>query len=188
MSSKISQMKCRHCGGPHKQSKCGQFIRDDTMASLLTQRTSRDITGNIAAIPKQILRMSVNKLELGIYIGNTYLKPENDWRSKPLNSFTKKQLISRYYKLAKDYDKQTDKTDKEAAAAAAAENQEQDVCPICLDSLSDKKLCTSPCGHTFCSDCFIRNITSDMSANKNASSCPCCRSLVIPLITRGYGR
>ena len=181
-------MKCRHCGGPHKQSKCGQFIRDDTMASLLTQRTSRDITGNIAAIPKQILRMSVNKLELGIYIGNTYLKPENDWRSKPLNSFTKKQLISRYYKLAKDYDEQVDKIDKEAAAAAAAaaaaENQEQDVCPICLDNLSDKKLCTSPCGHTFCSECFIINITQDISANKNASICPCCRSLVVPLVAR----
>ena len=177
-------MKCRHCGGPHKQSKCGQFIRDDAMASLLTQRVSRMC--NIAAIPKQILRMSVNKLETGLYVDNTFIKPTNDWRSKPLNSFTKKQLISRYYKLAKDYDEQTDKIDKEATAAAA-ENQEQDVCPICLDNLSDKKLCTSPCGHTFCSDCFIRNITSDISANKNASSCPCCRSLVIPLVTRRYG-
>ena len=175
MSSKISQMKCHHCGGSHKQSKCGQFIRDNAMASLLTQRVSRMC--NIAAIPKQILRMSVNKLETGLYVGDIFIKPENDWRSKPLSNFTKKQLISRYYKLAKYYDEQTDKADNEAA-----EKQEsEDVCPICLDSLSDKKLCTSLCGHTFCSDCFIRNITIDISSNKNASSCPCCRSIVIPI-------
>ena len=179
MSVKISKMKCHHCGGPHKQSKCGQFIRDSTMAQLLTQRASRSITGNIAAIPKHILRMSVNNLELGMYVSDTYLKPTINTRSKPLNSFTKKQLIDRYYKLAKDYDEQVDKIDKELAF-----QQEQDVCPICLDSLTDKKLCTSPCGHTFCSDCFIRNITADISANKRASSCPCCRSLVVPLVAR----
>ena len=168
-------MKCHHCGGPHKQSKCGQFVRDNTLAQLLIcQSASRYI--NITGVPKHILRMSVNKLETGIIIGDKFVKPDNDWRSKPLSNFTKKQLISRYYKLAKTYDEQAAKIDEEAA-----EKQEQDVCPICLDSLSDKKLCTSPCGHTFCSECFIRNITTDISSNKNASSCPCCRSVVIPL-------
>jgi len=176
-------MKCHHCGGQHKQSKCGQFVRDNTMANLLVY--SNGFLHNIAAVPKQILRMSVNKLEMGIIWHGEVVKPENDWRSKPLSCFTKKQLIDRYYKLTKSIDKQIDKIEKEAAEK---QEQEEDVCPICLDSLSDKKLCTSPCGHTFCSDCFIRNITSDMSANKNASSCPCCRSLVIPLIRRGYGR
>jgi hypothetical protein len=169
-------MKCHHCGGSHKQSKCGQFIRDDTMSQLLICQSSSRI--NIAAVPKHILRMSVNKLETGMYIDNKYIKPENDWRSKPLSNFTKKQLISRYYKLAKYYDEQTEKVDKEAAEK---QEQEEDICPICLDSLSGKKLCTSLCGHTFCSDCFIRNITTDISSNKNASSCPCCRSVVIPL-------
>jgi hypothetical protein len=100
-------MKCHHCGGSHKQSKCGQFIRDDTMSQLLICQSSSRI--NIAAVPKHILRMSVNKLETGMYIDNKYIKPENDWRSKPLSNFTKKQLISRYYKLAKYYDEQTEK-------------------------------------------------------------------------------
>lgn len=183
MSSKISKMKCHHCGGQHKQSKCGQFVRDNTMAQLLVY--SSGSCYNIAVVPKQILRMSVNKLEMGIIWHDEIVKPENDWRSKPLSSFTKKQLIDRHYKLTKSIDKQIE----QIVEKNRAEKQEtDDVCPICLDSLSDKKLCTSPCGHTFCSDCFIRNITSDMSANKNASSCPCCRSIVIPLITRGYGR
>jgi hypothetical protein len=183
MSSKISKMKCYHCGGQHKQSKCGQFARDSTMAQLLVYNSGSCY--NIAAVPKQILRISVNRLEMGIFWHGEIVKPENDWRSKPLSSFTKKQLIDRHYKLTKSIDKQIE----QIVEKNRAEKQEtDDVCPICLDSLSDKKLCTSPCGHTFCSDCFIRNITSDMSANKNASSCPCCRSLVIPLITRGYGR
>ena len=165
-------MKCYHCGGQHKQSKCGQFVRDNTMAQLLVYS----------------LRMSVNKLEIGIIWHDEIVKPENDWRSKPLSSFTKKQLIDRHYKLTKSIDKQIEQIEQIVEKNRAEKQETDDVCPICLDSLSDKKLCTSPCGHTFCSDCFIRNITSDMSANKNASSCPCCRSLVIPLITRGYGR
>lgn len=178
MSSKISKMKCYHCSGQHKQSKCGQFGRDNTLAQLLVFQ--KDICYNIETIPKQILRMSVNKLEMGVEVNGQFVKPENDWRSKPLNCFTKKQLIARYDKLTKSIDKQVEKI----AEKKRAEKQEsEDVCPICLDSLSDKKLCTSPCGHTFCSDCFIRNITSDISANKNASSCPCCRSLVIPFYT-----
>jgi len=181
MSVKNSEMKCHHCGGPHKQWKCGQFVRDNTMAQLLVY--SSGSCYNIAAVPKQILRISVNKLEMGIIWHDEIVKPENDWRSKPLNCFTKKQLTDRYYKLTKSIDEQVKKINKELA-----EKQEQDVCPICLDNLSDKKKCTSPCGHTFCSDCFIRNIATDISSNKNASSCPCCRSVVIPLVRRGYGR
>ena len=177
MSVKISKMKCHHCGGPHKQSKCGQFVRDNTMAQLLVHQNGSCY--NMAAIPKQILRMSVNILETGVWKYDELITPVNDWRSKPLSSFTKKQLTDRYYKLTKSIDEQVKKINKELA-----EKQEQDVCPICLDSLSDKKLCTSPCGHTFCSDCFIRNITADISANKRASSCPCCRSLVVPLVAR----
>jgi len=178
MSVKNSKMKCHHCGGPHKQSKCGQFDRDNTMAQLLVRNNS---CFNISAIPKQVLRIAINKLEMGVYVesNNHIVKPENNFRSKPLNCFTKKQLINRYYKLTKSIDEQVDKIDKELA-----EKQELDVCPICLDNLCDKKVCTSPCGHTFCSDCFIRNITADISANKRASSCPCCRSLVVPLVAR----
>lgn len=178
MSVKNSKIKCYHCGGPHKQSKCGHFDRDNTMAQLLVRNNSYF---NITAIPKQVLRIAINKLELGVYVesNDQIVKPENNFRSKPLNCFTKKQLINRYYKLTKSIDEQVDKIDKKLA-----EKQEQDVCPICLDNLSDKKMCTSPCGHTFCSDCFIRNITADISANKRASSCPCCRSLVVPLVAR----
>lgn len=179
MSVKNSKMKCYHCGGQHKQSKCGQFIRDTTMAKLLVYQSGACY--DIGSIPKQIIRISVSKLETGVYVGSTnqFVKPENECRGKPLNCFTKKQLTDRYYKLTKSIDEQVKKINKELA-----EKQEQDVCPICLDSLSDKKLCTSPCGHTFCSDCFIRNITADISANKRASSCPCCRSLVVPLVAR----
>jgi len=184
MSSKISKMKCHHCGGQHKQSKCGQFVRDNTMAQLLVHNSA--YCYNIAAIPKQILRMSVNKLEMGIIWHGEVVKPENDWRSKPLSNFTKKQLIDRHSKLVKSIDKQIDKiVEKELAEK---QEQEEDTCPICLDNLSGKKKCTSLCGHTFCSDCFIRNIATDISSNKNASSCPCCRSVVIPLARRGYGR
>ena len=177
-------MKCYHCGGQHKQSKCGQFIRDTAMAKLLVYQ--RDDCYNIESIPKQILRISVNKLEMGVYVkyNSQFIKPENDWRSKPLNCFTKKQLIDRYYKLTKSIDEQVEKiVEKEHTKTQESE----DVCPICLDSLSGKNLCTSPCGHTFCSDCFIRNITTAISANKNGSNCPCCRSLIIPLVIQTYG-
>ena len=112
MSSKISKMKCHHCGGQHKQSKCGQFVRDNTMAQLLVHNSA--YCYNIAAIPKQILRMSVNKLEMGTIWHGEVVKPENDWRSKPLSNFTKKQLIDRYCKLVKSIDKQVDKIEKEA--------------------------------------------------------------------------
>jgi len=109
MSSKISKPLCLYCLGPHKQNKCGQFIRDDAVAELLAHCFGRDCNPN--TVSKNILRMTINKIEMGIYYCGKIVKPENDWRSKPLNKFTKKQLIYRYCKISADIDRQVDELD-----------------------------------------------------------------------------
>ena len=45
-------------------------------------------------------------------------------------------------------------------------------CNICFDDIKPNMLVNTPCGHTFCSDCFFEWM-------KENYTCPCCRTLVI---------
>lgn len=45
-------------------------------------------------------------------------------------------------------------------------------CNICFDDIVQDKLVNTPCGHTFCCDCFFHWM-------KENYTCPCCRTLVI---------
>ena len=45
-------------------------------------------------------------------------------------------------------------------------------CNICFDDIKSNMLVNTPCGHTFCNDCFFEWM-------KENYTCPCCRTLVI---------
>lgn len=45
-------------------------------------------------------------------------------------------------------------------------------CPICFENIGEKNYCKTDCGHIFCFKCIL-------TAFKNNSSCPCCRSELI---------
>ena len=48
-------------------------------------------------------------------------------------------------------------------------------CPICYDELSDA-VCTTKCGHKFCTDCFVQTIRR----LPQGACCPMCRASLIP--------
>ena len=45
-------------------------------------------------------------------------------------------------------------------------------CNICFDDIKSNMLVNTPCGHTFCNDCFFEWM-------KENYTCPCCRTLII---------
>tara|TARA_X000000368_G_C22750474_1_gene588150 strand:- start:257 stop:547 length:291 start_codon:yes stop_codon:yes gene_type:complete len=75
--------------------------------------------------------------------------------------------------------------ERQEAERQEAERQEteQNVCPICLDPLENQAQCTAPCGHTFCSLCFMRNISTELSRGHTAK-CPCCRRTTVEIDVR----
>jgi len=48
-------------------------------------------------------------------------------------------------------------------------------CPICFEVIGEKNYCKTDCGHIFCFKCIL-------TAFRNNSSCPCCRSELIESI------
>ena len=48
-------------------------------------------------------------------------------------------------------------------------------CPICYDELGDA-VCTTKCGHKFCTDCFVQTIRR----LPQGACCPMCRASLIP--------
>jgi len=48
-------------------------------------------------------------------------------------------------------------------------------CPICYDKLGDA-VCTTKCGHKFCTDCFVQTIRR----LPQGACCPMCRASLIP--------
>ena len=48
-------------------------------------------------------------------------------------------------------------------------------CPICYDKLGDA-VCTTKCGHKFCTDCFVQIIRK----LPQGACCPMCRASLIP--------
>ena len=50
-------------------------------------------------------------------------------------------------------------------------------CPICIEQIGQNgqntESCTTVCGHTFCTPCFLRLLNSDAQVK-----CPCCRLVI----------
>ena len=57
---------------------------------------------------------------------------------------------------------------KEASLLSSYKSQ----CNICFDNIKPNMLVNTPCGHSFCSECFFEWM-------KENYTCPCCRTLVI---------
>ncbi|MCI4386181.1 hypothetical protein PGIGA_G00059370 [Pangasianodon gigas] len=62
------------------------------------------------------------------------------------------------------------------AEASISVDQDQFICPVCLDLLSDPV--TTPCGHCFCKECI--NGCWDQEDLKDVYSCPQCRETFTP--------
>ena len=159
----------------------------ECIISDLTRKSKYDIN-ILRGISKNILRLAVTLLEYGrrysnTIIGGVVVRPSTQ-RSKPLCKFTKGQLVRRIVQISTDFNSQINtivarkrqEAERHEAERQEAERQEaeQNVCPICLDPLVNQAQCTSPCGHTFCSPCFVRNISTELSRG-NTARCPCCR-------------
>ena len=189
-----------NCSDNH--SKVGKHIHShqdhaiaECIISDLARKSKYDIN-ILRGISKNILRLTVTLLEYGrgysnTIIGCVVLRPSTQ-RSKPLCKFTKCQLVRRIVQIFLDFDsqintitarKKQEAERQEAERQEAERQQEQNVCPICLDPLENQAQCTAPCGHTFCSPCFMRNISTELSRGYTAK-CPCCRRTTVEIDVR----
>lgn len=187
MSSKNFKKTCAYCSGNHaNEGKCAQYGRDHSIAlSISCTNVSSDdkLQTNLNNVPKNILRLTVGIHEMGKVYRGHILYPRVQ-RSKPLSKFTKKQLIDRIIQTSKDFDEQADTiVAREKKEHTEREQAEENVCPICLDTLSNQAQCTSPCGHTFCSSCFITHLSTELS-RRNTVKCPCCRTTTAEITNR----
>ena len=165
--------------GKHAHSR-----QDVALAEYLISDLTCKWKQHLPDISKNILRLAVKLLEYGRrysnnIVGSIVLQPRTQ-RSKPLCKFTKGQLIRRIVQISTDFNSQINTI----TAQKEIQEAEQNVCPICLDPLGNQAQCTSPCGHTFCSPCFVKNISMELSRGDTAR-CAYCRTTTIDLTYQG---
>ena len=81
----------------------------------------------------------------------------------------KKDLLTRLYKTIKSK-KSKHKIMKVGKPVDLHINSESE-CAICLETLSDKNIAVTPCGHKFCFTCIAENLTI-------SKACPLCRATI----------
>jgi len=190
MSSRNFKNSSSNCSD--NDTKVGKHVhsrQDVAFAEYLVSDLTSKWKQHLPDISKNILRLAVNLLEYGRsysnnIVGRIVLHPRTQ-RSKPLCKFTKCQLVRRIVQISTDFNSQINTITarkRQEAERQEAERQEaeQNVCPICLDPLENQAQCTSPCGHTFCSPCFVRNISTELSRG-NTARCPCCRITTVEI-------
>ena len=170
------------------QTKIGKHVhsrQDVAFAEYLISDLTSKWKQHLPDISKNILRLAVNLLEYGrSYRNNTVgsiVLQSRTQRSKPLCKFTKCQLIRRIVRISTDFNSQINTI---TAQKERQEAEQNDCCPICLDPLENQAQCTSPCGHTFCSPCFVKNISMELSRGHTAR-CAYCRTTTIELTYQG---
>ena len=170
--------------GKHAHSR-----QDVALAEYLISDLTCKWKQHLPDISKNILRLAVNLLEYGRsyrnnIVGSIVLQSRTQ-RSKPLCKFTKCQLIRRLVQISTDFAEQvnTITAQKERQEAERQQEAEQNACPICLDPLENQAQCTSPCGHTFCSPCFVKNISMELSRGHTAR-CAYCRTTTVEVDVR----
>ena len=200
-----------NCSDNHaKVSKHVHSRQDVAFAEYLISDLTSKWKQHLTDISKNILRLAVNLLEYGRsysnnIVGSIVLQPRTQ-RSKPLCKFTKGQLIRRIVQISTDFNSQINtitaqkerqeaerqEAERQEAERQEAERQEEerqeeatqnDCCPICLDPLENQAQCTSPCGHTFCSPCFVKNISMELSRGHTAR-CAYCRTTTVEIDVR----
>jgi hypothetical protein len=179
MSSTNFKKSSSNCSD--NDTKVGKHVhsrQDVAFAEYLISDLTSKWKQHLPDISKNILRLAVNLLEYGRsysnnIVGSIVLQPRTQ-RSKPLCKFTKGQLVRRIVQISTDFNSQINTITAQKERQEAEEN----VCPICLDPLENQAQCTSPCGHTFCSPCFVKNITMELSRGHTAR-CPCCRKTTV---------
>ena len=176
----------------NNDTKVGKHVhsrQDVALAEYLISDLTCKWKQHLPDISKNILRLAVNLLEYGRsyrnnIVGSIVLQSRTQ-RSKPLCKFTKCQLIRRIVQISTDFNSQinTITAQKERQEAERQQEAEQNVCPICLDPLGNQAQCTSPCGHTFCSSCFVTHLSNELSRG-NTAKCPCCRRTTAEITNR----
>ena len=195
-----------NCSDNHaKVSKHVHSRQDVAFAEYLISDLTSKWKQHLTDISKNILRLAVNLLEYGRrysnnIVGSIVLQPRTQ-RSKPLCKFTKGQLVRRIVQISTDFNsqintitaqKERQEAERQEAERQEAERQEEerqeeatqnDCCPIGLDPLENQAQCTSPCGHTFCSPCFVKNISMELSRGHTAR-CAYCRTTTVEIDVR----
>jgi hypothetical protein len=96
--------------------------------------------------------------------------------TKPLGKHTKLQLEHLYVRIVRRLiDIFVEVRLDEKRYMKKNEEEEEQQCPICLESTKDKKTCTTTCGHSFCSPCFFTTMQSQID-QRGTSTCPLCRT------------
>ena len=197
-----SLKNCSIChAAKHKTGKCFQKNLYDKLISN-QQRYIEDHVGldnqdtcwvirNICEVPlcdKNSLKYIVTcLLRKNIY----YSSINNKWYeidascvkpTKPIGKLTKLQLERLYVVIMKKViDIFVEIRHDEKMFTKTEEEDEQ--CPICLESTKGQKTCTTECGHSFCSPCFFTTMQSQID-QRGKSTCPLCRTTCLETRSR----
>ena len=102
--------------------------------------------------------------------------------TKPIGKHTKLQLERLYVVIMKKViDIFVEIRHDEKMFTKTEEEDEQ--CPICLESTKGQKTCTTECGHSFCSPCFFTTMQSQID-QRGKSTCPLCRTTCLETRSR----
>ena len=199
-----SLKNCSIChAAKHKTGKCFQKNLYDKLISN-QQRYIEDHVGldnqdtcwvirNICEVPlcdKNSLKYIVTcLLRQNIY----YSSINNKWYeidascvkpTKPIGKHTKLQLERLYVVIMKKViDIFVEIRHDEKMFTKTEEEEEDEQCPICLESTKGQKTCTTECGHSFCSPCFFTTMQSQID-QRGKSTCPLCRTTCLETRSR----
>jgi len=150
-ASRKSKSRCSYCNSDgHNITSC---IEDSDMDKLLDSNIEPNFHNLSLKTLKKIasltgLRTSIPKTQLV----NTF---KRTWKLR------NEERVNKSSTLKKELNKNT-----------TSNLDEQTDCPICMDELGVTDICTTKCGHKFCSSCFVKSVM-----RKN--NCPMCRAPLI---------
>ena len=198
-----SLKNCSIChAAKHKTGKCFQKNLYDKLI-FNQQRYIEDHVGldnqdtcwvirNICEVPlcdKNSLKYIVTcLLRKNIY----YSSINNKWyeidascvkQTKPIGKHTKLQLERLYVVIMKKVIDIFVEIRHDEKMFTKTEEEEDEQCPICLESTKGQKTCTTECGHSFCSPCFFTTMQSQID-QRGKSTCPLCRTTCLETRSR----
>jgi len=167
--------KCGNCNGNcgRKGVKHGCFSRNFFVLEQFFNTPPKysvgamnDLRFTIFSLPKELLKQLMGRAKCSM-IQLAHDLPSAGFPN--LSQYTKAKMVSMTTKNLARVVYQTMCT-----YYSLVQEKDATTCAICLESIDNSKpTCTTKCGHTFCTGCFLQLV--QRSQHAALLSCPCCR-------------
>ena len=165
---------CQVCNTTkHHGSNCGKVIGYNAILHEFLRAILQDpycdrVYPTAVQYEKQFLKYAIKFLRTnGCFEAESRTRVYADFEIKELNKASYRLLVSYF------------NTSLFQVRIKIREIKEQsNKCPICMDSMQNKKVCTTACGHKFCSGCYHAVLAKELT-NKSEAKCPMCRCVQV---------